>query len=331
MRFLLQLHGDLAVDDYPELAARAEALGFEDVTVHDVLLRRPVWPLLCDIARSTARVKVGPNVTHPYLSHPVQIAANLAHLDELAGGRAVLGIGRGSMYDLVGRADPSTHAGLSEAIDVIRALTAGGGGPVGGEAFPLAAGARLHFGTRRRVPVYLGALGLKGARFAGAHCDGLRVAAQWEPSYARTLRDALQAGAEAAGRPRGSVDLVIENWTFLHPDRDLARVGARQILAAFLPHLGPLLRFHSIAEHEVSAAADYVRYGDKRVLDRISDRTVDLFMAAGDDTDLRAGLERLAAAGFDAISFSGRLGPDPALALEILGREIAARSGSSPD
>ena len=72
-------------------------------------------------------------------------------------------------------------------------------------------------------------------------------------------------------------------------------------------------------------------YGDKWVLDRISDHTLDLFMAAGDDTDLRAGLESLAAAGFDAVSFSGRLGPDPALALEILDREIAARSGTSPD
>lgn len=61
-----------------------------------------------------------------------------------------------------------------------------------------------------------------------------------------------------------------------------------------------------------------MRHGDQRLLDRISDRTVDLFMAVGDDTDLRAELERLAAAGFDAVSFSGRLGPDPALALDIL-------------
>jgi 5,10-methylenetetrahydromethanopterin reductase len=119
MRHLLQLHGNLGIDEYPRLAVRAEELGFEDVTVHDLLFRRPVWPLLCDIARATTRVQVGPNVTHPYLSHPVQIAANLAHLDELSGGRAVLGIGRGSMYELVGRENPSTMAGLREAIKII--------------------------------------------------------------------------------------------------------------------------------------------------------------------------------------------------------------------
>ena len=59
-----------------------------------------------------------------------------------------------------------------------------------------------------------------------------------------------------------------------------------------------------------SAAPNYVRHGDERVLDRTSDRTLDLLIAAGDDTDLRAGLARLAVAGFDAVSFAGRLGPD---------------------
>jgi 5,10-methylenetetrahydromethanopterin reductase len=326
VRYLLQLHGTLAVEEYPRLAARAEELGFEDVTLHDVLFRRPVWPLLCDIARATSRVQVGPNVTHPYLSHPAQIAANLAHLDELSGGRAVLGIGRGSMYQLVGRQDPSTLNSLAEAIDVIRTLTAGGGGPRPGPAFPLAAGTHLHFGTGRQVPVYLGALGPRGARFAGMQCDGLRIAAQWDPGYVARMREELRAGALDAGKASGSVDLVVENWTFLHPDRELARAGARRVLAAFLPHLGPLLRFHCVPQREVAAATDYVRDRDERVLDEISDRTLDLFMAAGDAGDLSAGLDRLAGAGFDAVSFSGELGPDPGLALELIGDQIAARS-----
>ena len=50
MWFGLQLHANLAIELYPEIAARAEALGFADVAVHDAPLRRPCWPLLCDIA-----------------------------------------------------------------------------------------------------------------------------------------------------------------------------------------------------------------------------------------------------------------------------------------
>jgi 5,10-methylenetetrahydromethanopterin reductase len=73
---------------------------------------------------------------------------------------------------------------------------------------------------------------------------------------------------------------------------------------------------------EVEAARAAVSDGAVERLAEISDRTVDLFMAAGDVTDLVAGIERIAAAGYDAVSFSGELGPDPALALELIGTAI---------
>ncbi|GAB3495922.1 LLM class flavin-dependent oxidoreductase [Amycolatopsis cihanbeyliensis] len=327
MRYLLQLHGNLPIDAYPELAGRAEELGFEDITVHDVLLRRPVWPVLCDLARATSRPQLGPNVTHPYLTHPAQLAANLAHLDELSGGRAVLGIGRGSMYELLGMRNPATLAGVREAIDVIRALVGGDGGGHQGATFTLADTARLHFGTGRRVPVYLGALGPKGARLAGAHCDGLRVAAQWDPAYPSMLAEHVAAGAKEVGRDPGEVDFVVENWTFVHPDREYARRGARRVLATFLPHLGPLLTFHGVPEAEVEAARAAVRDGATERLEEISDRTVDLFMAAGDAGDLAAGLDKLADAGFGAVSFSGELGPETGPALELIGNVLSSRRG----
>ncbi|WP_242891714.1 LLM class flavin-dependent oxidoreductase [Actinomadura litoris] len=325
MEYFLQLHGNLPLDAYPVLAARAEELGFEDVSLHDVLFRRPVWPVLCDMARATSRVLVGPNVTHPYLSHPVQLAANLAHLDELSGGRAVLGLGRGSMYEMVGRTNPATLDGLREAVDVIRTLVEGGGGPYDGEVFQLRKDAKLHFGTGRRVPVYLGAMGPKGARLAGAHCDGLRAAAQWHPGYASLLKEHMEAGAKEAGRAADEVRFVAENWTFVHPDRELARREARSLLATFLPHLGAPLAFHGVPESEIEAARAAKRDGATERLAEISDRTLDLFMAAGDADDLRAGLDRLEAAGHTAVSFSGQLGPDTSLALEIIGEAIAAR------
>ena len=58
MWYGLQLHGNLDIELYPEIARRAEAYGFADVAVHDAPLRRPCWPLLCDIARATSTVAV---------------------------------------------------------------------------------------------------------------------------------------------------------------------------------------------------------------------------------------------------------------------------------
>jgi 5,10-methylenetetrahydromethanopterin reductase len=322
VRLFLQLHGDHPADAYGDLAARAEAAGFADVTLHDVLMRRPVWPLLCDMARATTRVELGPNVTHPYLTHPALIAANVRHLDELSDGRAVIGIGRGSMYDMVGQSSRATFKSLLEAIRVLRALLEGDTTGVDGDVFSLRSDAGLRFGEPRRIPIVFGTLGTKGAAFAGRHCDGLRAAGQWHPGYAATLRKEALRSRREAGLPLDGFEVVAENWACVHPDRDRARHAARLLLAPFLPHMGPMLRFHDIPEAEVAAAEEVARFGRQDQAVRISDRTVDLFMAAGDLYDVRRGLQRLAEGGFTAASFSGALGPDTELAIDMLGELV---------
>lgn len=325
MRYGLQLHGTLELAAFPVLAGRAEALGFGDVTFHDTLMRRPVWPVLCDIANATERVLVGPNVTHPFIQHPAVIAANCAHLDELSGGRAVLGIGRGSLYSLIGQSHRGSLRGVEEAVQVFRILVAGDTSEFAGEVFSLGAGQGLKFGRRRRIPVFLGTFGPRGCRLAGRIAEGVRAAAQWDPSYMLEAREWIREGAERAGRDPGAVEIVVENWTCLHHDRDLARARARDIVSTFLPELGPMLGFYGIPQREVDAARAASVHGDRDALADISDATIDRFMAAGDADDLRRGLDRIEQAGFEAVSFSGILGPDAGTALEMLGDEMRRR------
>ena len=89
--------------EYPALARAVESHGaFSELTVHDVVWWRPVWPILTLVAEHTERVLVGPDVTHPYLVHPAVTAQNVAALDELSRGRAALGVGRGSFLEPLG-------------------------------------------------------------------------------------------------------------------------------------------------------------------------------------------------------------------------------------
>ena len=325
MWFGLQLHANLETGLYPEIARHAERLGFADVSVHDAPLRRPCWPLLCDIARATSRVLVGPDVTHPWFQHPAVIAVNIAHLDDLSGGRAVLGIGRGSMYDFVNMKNPSNLTGLEEAMRVIGMLLAGDGEEFHGKEFGLGPGPGLMFGSRRRVPVHIGTHGRRGVRLAVRTADGVRVAGQWATGYMEQVRGWVEAAAAEFDRDLSGFELIAENWTYLDPDRERARREARRLVANFLPHLGPMLEFYQISPEEVEAAREASVHGRLESLSAIRDETIDLFMAAGDGDDLRRGLDRWEAAGFHAVSFSGALGPDTLVALDMIGDEITRR------
>jgi len=304
MWYGLQLHGNLDIELYPEIARRAEAYGFADVAVHDAPLRRPCWPLLCDIARATSTVAVGPDVTHPWFQQPIVIAMNMAHLDELSGGRAVLGIGRGSMYEFVRMRDPSTLVGLEEAVAVTRMLLAGERAEFDGKVFGLGPGPGLMFGSRRRPPVHFGTHGRNGVRLAVRIADGVRVAGQWATGYMELVRRWVEEAAAEFGRDLSGFELITENWTFLHPDRELARRQARRLVANFLPHLGFMNDFYGVDADEVEAARAASIHGDAEALARIREETIDLFMAAGDAEDLRKGLDRWQASGFRAVSFS---------------------------
>src|SRR5688572_32584408 len=84
-----------SVAEMAGLAARAEALGYDDVWLADERFFREVYACLTAFAQTTRRVRLGPCVTDPYTRHPALTAMAIATLDEIAGGRAVLGIGAG--------------------------------------------------------------------------------------------------------------------------------------------------------------------------------------------------------------------------------------------
>jgi alkanesulfonate monooxygenase SsuD/methylene tetrahydromethanopterin reductase-like flavin-dependent oxidoreductase (luciferase family) len=88
-----------------ELWLRAEALGVDHVWTYDHLswrsLRDGPWheavATLAAAAVVTERVRLGPLVASPNFRHPVPFARELITLDDLSGGRLVLGIGAGGL------------------------------------------------------------------------------------------------------------------------------------------------------------------------------------------------------------------------------------------
>ena len=84
----LGLQSDRSLADYEALGRRAEAVGFDVVSVFQDLFFQPaIFPLLA-VARVTERVRLGPAALNPQTLHPVEIAGQTAALDLASEGRA---------------------------------------------------------------------------------------------------------------------------------------------------------------------------------------------------------------------------------------------------
>lgn len=327
--FGIQLHGTFPMQRYPELARVVEAYDFHELTVHDIVWWRPVWPILTLIAEHTERVLVGPDVTHPYLRHPADTAANIAALDELSGGRAILGLGAGSMLDSLGIAIEQPVRAVRETAELTQRLLARDRTPFHGELFRADEQAQFFWEPLRpRVPVFVGAYAPRMVEEAPRWADELRPPGIWSPEF---FLDVRRRARVAAGDPNFPVGCDV--WISVGPDRDEARALGRRILAQFLPLrvFAPQVAFHDVNAQEVEAVRAAMSAGNvARAAEEISDRTLDTFVASGDAQDIVKGLEELLDAGPSTVTFSGRLGPDPGRALELLGREVLPAVSATP-
>jgi probable F420-dependent oxidoreductase len=93
------------------LAERAEALGYDSLWIGDSLIDRPRHEplvMLAGVAARTKRMLLGTGVLLPALRNPVQLAHQVATLDQISEGRLILGIG-------IGPDSPGIHAEFTAA------------------------------------------------------------------------------------------------------------------------------------------------------------------------------------------------------------------------
>ncbi|HUG08574.1 MAG TPA: LLM class flavin-dependent oxidoreductase [Acidimicrobiia bacterium] len=123
---------------WPELrdvALAAEECGFDSVWVGDHLLYRnpddvtrgpwEAWSLLAALAEATERVELGPLVAATSFHNPAMIAKKAATVDEISGGRLILGLGAGwnrVEFDGFGFPYDNRVSRFEEAFTIIRTL-----------------------------------------------------------------------------------------------------------------------------------------------------------------------------------------------------------------
>src|SRR5439155_23891419 len=94
-RIAVRLDQDLDPHRCIELAVVAEASGYSSLWFAENPLHRAILPAVSACAVRTERIRLGIGIINTYQHHPSLIAMEAGALDELAGGRILLGIGSG--------------------------------------------------------------------------------------------------------------------------------------------------------------------------------------------------------------------------------------------
>ena len=197
-------------------ALAAEAGGFDGLWTWDHLMGSvhgaghvlESWTVLTGLAAITQRVIIGPLALNVANRRPGVLAVMAATLQQLSGGRLMLGFGAGGGSDTPYAAEQAAFARrtpgdavrrqqVEEAIGVLRQVWSGRVRTHQGEYFPLGEGSGF-LRPNPAPPLIIGAFGPKMAQLAGRVGDGINTQAQ-HPRLVQLL-DIARSEHAASGR-----------------------------------------------------------------------------------------------------------------------------------
>ena len=223
---------------FGDMVAEIDALGFEHLWLTDSSLHaRNAYAYLTLAATRSARLTLGTAVTNPLTRHPAITAASAATVDEISGGRMILGIGAGDRPLLALGMKPASVDSLRASIGAIRALWSGAHVDVEDAAFTLR-DAHLRFPARADIPVYISASGPRTLELAGEIADGVILLVGLFPEALAWALEHIDRGASKAGRDRPHI--AVFAYGAIDDDEDRALESARSI-AAWFPQTAPTI------------------------------------------------------------------------------------------
>ncbi len=206
-----------------EMARTAESIGLDSVWLGDHLLYRwkdapsrgpwEAWTTLTAIAAVTERVQIGPLVACTSFHNPAMLAKQAATLDEISGGRLILGLGAGwneTEYRAFGFPYDHRVSRFEEAFTIIRTLLRDGRCDFEGIYYQVRDCELLPRGPRPAGPPLM--IGSHGERMLGItlpHVQAWNCWFAWFDNRVeryRELRDRIDEACRTAGRDPAEVE-----------------------------------------------------------------------------------------------------------------------------
>lgn len=207
-----------------EIASTAEETGFDSIWVGDHLLFRDpltgvrgpleAWSTLAALGEATERVLIGPLVAATSFHNPAMIAKKAATVDDISGGRLVLGLGAGwnrVEYEAFGFPFDSRVSRFEEAFVVVSTLIREGSIDFQGRFYT---NLQMELLPRARadMPLLIGSNGPRMLRIAAPHVD---LWNSWytgfdnRPEGVAPLMETVDDACREVGRDPGEIERTV--------------------------------------------------------------------------------------------------------------------------
>src|SRR5574341_435778 len=179
--------------------------------------------LISAAASRTKTIKLGTAIYHIYGRSPVTLGIQSATLQDLSGGRLLLGLG------VANKSIAGWHGGVfdrplkraREYVEIVRKVAAGERVEYAGEIYRT--GKRFQLSWKPsypNVPVYLAGLGPQMTKLVGKIADGVFIN-MGTPGKVKEIDARVREGAKEAGRDPNKIEIIAKSRVSLNPDKSL--------------------------------------------------------------------------------------------------------------
>jgi alkanesulfonate monooxygenase SsuD/methylene tetrahydromethanopterin reductase-like flavin-dependent oxidoreductase (luciferase family) len=292
-----------------EIVRLAEELGYASVSIPESFGRDGFT--LCDrLLAATERIDVCLALANVFSRSPAVLAQTAATLDELSGGRFILGLGSSTPNLVQGWHGLEYSKPLQrtrEAIDICHRIWARDRSPYEGEIFRVS-GVKLGFTpVRESIPIWHGALLDRALQLCGEKADG------WIPTLVPVDaiapgREAITSAARAVGRPENSVHVIPNMQLLVGEDKqqllDMIKFG---VAVYYGPPNSPYAKAAARLGYaeDVQAISDaYAEGGSPAAIAATSDALAGSVGIVGSIAECRTRVSELMGAGIDQLLVS---------------------------
>jgi len=288
-------------------AQKAEALNYDSIWFHESLYQRDVISYVSSILMSTSRIVAASGVLNTFTRHPITAAATFASLNELSGGRVVMGVGLGSFptvpkigFKIFPVSETKPLRRISEYVRIVKDFWAGENLSFKGEFFT-AENIQFDGKLEDKIPLYIASLSPKTLAFAGAHADGaiLSPALSTVETTSRMI-ELVRKGERPTSR---SVDKASYMLTSVDPDGAKARDVVRNFYF-FLYQLSEVIKPETLEGYGVTLdSIERFRMawkrGDSEAKRLVPDAAIDALSISGTRDEALSRIAKYRSAGVD--------------------------------